>query len=65
MVLKYNEETERYNDFHCGENFKIKVNGKWKTVRIEMSSNDNWYLIDEDGFTCSCKKLEGSEVEDF
>ena len=26
MVLKYNKETERYNDFHCGECFKIKVN---------------------------------------
>ena len=54
MVLKYNEETERYNDFHCGECFKIKVNGKWKNVRIEMGTN--WYLIDEDGFRCSCKK---------
>lgn len=63
MVLKYNEETERYNDFHCGECFKIKVNEKWKSVRIEMNTNNNWYLIDEDGFRCSCKQLEGCEIE--
>lgn len=61
MVLKYNEETERYNDFHCGECFKIKVNSKWKNVRIEKDSS--WYLIDEDGFRCSCKQLEGCEIE--
>ncbi len=63
MVLKYNEETERYNDFHCGESFKVKVNGKWKIVRIEMGNN--WYVIDEDGFTCSCKVLEGLEIEEL
>ena len=22
-----------------------------------------YYVIDEDGFTCSCKKLEGSEIK--
>ena len=55
MKLEYNEENERYNDFHCGEVFKIKVNDKWKTVRIEMGNN--WYVIDEDGFRCSCKQL--------
>ena len=27
MVLKYNEDTERYNEFHCGETFKIKIEG--------------------------------------
>ena len=32
MILKYNEETERYNDFHCGESFKIKVNDKIEIV---------------------------------
>lgn len=63
MVLKYNEEAERYNDFHCGESFKIKVNNKWKSVRIEMGNN--WYVIDEDGFTCSCKQLEGLEIETY
>ncbi len=62
MVLKYNEETERYNDFSCGECFKIKVNNKWKQVRIEIDSK-GWYLIDEDRFTCRCKTLEGCEIE--
>lgn len=65
MVLKYDEETERYNDFHCGESFKIKVNGKWKVVRIEINAKDNWYLIDEDGFTCNCKRLEGCEISEL
>ncbi len=63
MTLKYNEETERYNDFHCGEVFKIKVNDKWKTVRIEMGNN--WYVIDEDRFRCSCKELEGCEIQEL
>lgn len=63
MVLKYNEETERYNDFHCGESFKVKVNGKWKVVRIELGSS--WYVIDEDGFTCRCDKLEGAEIQEL
>ena len=63
MKLTYNEETERYNDFHCGECFKIKVNGKWKEVRIELSTK--WYLIDKDGFTCSCKQLEGADIETY
>lgn len=61
MVLEYNEETERYNDLHSGECFKIKVNDKWKDVRIEIGKG--WYLIDQDGFTCSCKQLEGCEIE--
>ncbi len=61
MKLKYNDDTERYNDFHSGDVFKIKVNNNWKNVRIEIGSN--WYVIDEDGFTCSCKKLEGCEIE--
>lgn len=61
MVLQYNEENERYNDLHCGESFKIKVNGKWKNVRIELGNS--WYVIDEDGFRCSCNQLEGCEIE--
>lgn len=63
--LRYDEETDRYNDLHCGECFKLKVNGKIKNVRIEMSVNNNWYVIDEDGFTCQCKALEskGAEIE--
>lgn len=63
MILEYNSNTERYNDFHCGEIFEIKINDKWKTVRIEMGSK-GWYLIDEDGFTSNCKKLEGAEIKE-
>lgn len=61
MLFKYNEETDRYNDLHCGHCFKIKVNGKWKDVRIEKGNN--WYVIDEDGFFCYCSRLEGAEIE--
>lgn len=64
MILTYNEETERYNNFSCGNLFKIKINNKWITVRIELSSK-GWYLIDEYGFTCYCKKLEGSEIQEI
>lgn len=63
MLLKYDEETERYNDFQCGECFRVKVNGKWKNVRIEIGND--WYVIDEDGFTCSCKELEGLEIKEL
>jgi len=63
MILEYNNEQERYNNFHCGESFKIKVNDKWKIVRIEKSQN--WYVIDQDNFRCSCKQLEGCEIEEI
>lgn len=63
LVLRYNNETERFNNFHCGEVFEIKINNKWKTVRIEVGSN-GWYLIDEDGFTCDCNKFEGYEIKE-
>lgn len=66
MVLKYNEETERYNDLHCGESIKIKVNGKFIEVRIELSGTcekNNWYFIDENDFTKKCYTLEGTEIE--
>lgn len=66
MTLKYNEETERYNDLHCGEMVKIKVNDKFIDVRIELSGTcekKNWYFIDENGFTKKCYNLEGCEIE--
>lgn len=62
MVLQYNEETERYNNFNCGETFKIKIDDKYIIVRIELDAK-GWYLIDEYGFICKCKKLEGCEIE--
>lgn len=60
--LKYDDETGRYNGLHCGDCFKIKVNGKWKNVSIE-SNNKGWYVIDEDDFFCYCNSLEGLEIE--
>lgn len=64
MTLQYNEQTERYNEFNSGECFKVKVNNKWKEVRIEIGAK-GWYLIDEDGFTSSCKRLEGAEIQEI
>lgn len=66
MVLKYDNETERYNDLHCGESLKIKIDNKWVNVRIELSGiceRNNWYFIDENGFTKKCHTLEGYEIE--
>lgn len=66
MILKYDSETERYNDLHCGENLKIKIENKWVNVRIELSGTcekNNWYFIDENGFTKKCHTLEGCEIE--
>ena len=62
MTLKYNEETEKYNDLHCGECFKIKINDNFIDVRIEMNEK-GWYLIDENGFIKYCRALEGTEIE--
>lgn len=62
MVLKYDNQAERYNDFHCGEHFKIKVNDKFIEVRIEKNDK-GWYLIDENNFIKYCKVLEGCEIE--
>lgn len=72
MILQYNEIVDRYNDLHCGESFKINIDpdfvtkdgiyGKWIAVRIEKGAN-GWYLIDENGFTKSCKALEGMGIQ--
>lgn len=68
MKLEYNKETGRYNDFHCGANFKIKIEDKWVSVRIEYTGNnfgakEGWYFIDENGFTKKCYTLEGCEID--
>ena len=66
MILKYDEETERYNDLHCGQMAKIKINDKFIEVRIELSGTckrENWYFIDENGFTKRCYTLEGYEID--
>lgn len=67
MILKYDNETERYNDLHCGASLKIKIDNKWVDVRIELSGfpaeRKGWYFIDENGFTKKCHTLEGCEIE--
>lgn len=66
MKLEYNKETERYNDLHCGESLKIKIEDKWVMVRIELTGTcekENWYFIDDNGFTKKCIALEGCEIE--
>ncbi len=64
MLLVYNEETQRYNNLHCGECFKIKLENEWKTVRIEIDRN-GWYLIDENSNRINCKDVEGIEIEEL
>lgn len=63
MTLQYNKENDRYNNFNCGDCFKIKIKDKWTWVRIEQNGNNQWYLIDENDFTCICSRLEGSEIK--
>lgn len=67
MILKYDNETERYNDLHCGAILKIKIDNKWVNVRIEYTGNfgakEGWYFIDENGFTKKCYTLEGCEID--
>lgn len=67
MVLKYDDETERFSDLHCGEMIYLKVNDKFIEVRIELSGickKENWYFIDENGFTSKCIKHEGCEIKE-
>lgn len=66
--LEYNQETQRYNNLHCGQPLKIKIEGNWIKVRIELSgfpaSRDGWYFIDEkNGFTKKCIELENCEID--
>ena len=45
---------------------KIKINDKFIEVRIELSGSckrENWYFIDENGFTKKCYSLEGYEID--
>jgi hypothetical protein len=54
--LGYNCQNDRYgllcgdlweNDgFHCGECFEVLVDDTWVNTRIEMSFENQWYLVD-------------------
>ena len=36
---------EYYGGLHCGECFEVMIDDKWIPVRIEMSLDDEWYLV--------------------
>lgn len=54
-ALVYDERTERfdirfgleehYGGLHCGDCFDVKINGEWKSTRIEMAFDEGWYLV--------------------
>lgn len=55
--LAYHRETGRYSflwsdlwekDFHCGNYLQVYVDGEWQDTRIEMNSNQEWYLVGVD-----------------
>ena len=63
--LGYHRETERYGllwsdlwekDFHCGDKMQVYLDGKWVDTRIEMDSEQEWYLVGVD------KPLEGLKI---
>lgn len=52
--LSYHAETGRYGllwfdlwekDFHCGNKMQVYIDGEWIDTRIEMDSNEKWYLV--------------------
>lgn len=56
-ILKYNPKNERYglfdgsknkwidDGFHCGECLQAKMNGRFVETRMEMSCEQEWYLV--------------------
>lgn len=54
--LGYNPSNSRYgllvgdlwekDGFHCGEQMEVKVNDEWVQTRMEMTCNEEWYLVD-------------------
>lgn len=46
-----------YGGIHCGEVFEFKFNDVWVPARVEMSMNQEWYLVGLPGL-----KLDGVEV---
>lgn len=64
-ILSYHRESGRYGllwsdlwekDFHCGNHLQVYIDGEWIDTRIEMDSNQKWYLVDID------KPLEGLKI---
>lgn len=54
--LGYNSTNGRYGllvsdlwedtGFHCGERLEVMVDDKWVATRMEMSTEQKWYLAD-------------------
>lgn len=63
--LCYNADNDRYGilsmdlwlneGLHCGEAFEVWLNEEWKTDRIEMSFEKEWYLV--------YSELKGEQLE--
>ncbi len=53
--LGFNSDNGRYgllisdlwedNGFHCGECLEVQVDGKWVQTRMEMTADQQWYLV--------------------
>lgn len=53
--LGFNSDNGRYgllisdlwedNGFHCGECLEVMVDGKWVETRMEMTADQQWYLV--------------------
>lgn len=67
-ALLYDKQIDRYkirfdpehfsDGLHCGESFEVFVDGKWKHTRIEMTIDENWYLVG-----IKCKDLTGLVIQ--
>ena len=55
-VLTFNPDNERYGlsvdgrmeyyGFHCSEPLEVMVDGKWVQTRMDMDSQNGWYLAE-------------------
>lgn len=56
-----------YGGLHCGECFDVMIGGKWKPTRIEMSFEQEWYLVffkgrDADALTAAFKEFSAKKL---
>lgn len=70
-TLSYDFGSERYEiafddggqrvELHCGDTFQIRVDGEWKSTRIEFDwETEDWYLVgvnDDDWSTGSTVRV--------
>ena len=53
--LYYNTGNQRYGlmshgewhieGFHCGMTLEVHIDGRWVPTRIEMTADEEWYLV--------------------